>query len=169
MDALLPRPAAPLPSQSDFDPSGGDLDAQSAWKNFGGHTLAEAYAKFLTVPEVYQEDFMFMGYRAFAYYFPVVDYYLRSVSLAPDDLGDCEAAMLGSGITNQLSAKNVACSAGLIREIESLHTFVIQNVARYAATPKDERRIRREWKHVAVAIHHHRSVTKSQGSGSTST
>jgi hypothetical protein len=29
---------------------------------------------------------------------------------------------------------------------------VTQDIARYAATPKDERRIRREWKHVAPAL-----------------
>lgn len=75
MTAFLHRPPTPLPSQSDFDPVGCDLDAQSAWQTFGGLGLAEAYAKFLQVPESYQEDFMFMGSRAFAYYFPVVDRY----------------------------------------------------------------------------------------------
>ena len=153
---FLHRPSSPLPSETDFDPVGCDLDAQCAWKNFGGLTMAEAYEKFLTVPESYQEDFMFMGSRAFAYYFPVIDRYLRTVSLPRGDLGDCEASILGSAIANQLHPGHAPIPAGLLREIESLHAFVTQNIARYAATPKDQQRIRREWKHVAAALLKHR-------------
>ncbi len=35
-----------LPSERDFDPYGGDLDAQCAWRNFGGLTLEEATRRF---------------------------------------------------------------------------------------------------------------------------
>jgi hypothetical protein len=153
---FLYGPSNSLPVEADFDPIGCDLDAQCAWKNFGGLTMAEAYETFLTVPESYQEDFMFMGSRAFAYYFPVVDRYLRTVSLPRGDLGDCEASILGSAVTNQLHPGHAAIPTSLLREIESLHAFVTQNIARYAATPKDERRIRREWKHVAAALLKHR-------------
>lgn len=152
MTGFLHRPPTPLPSQSDFDPFGGDLDAQSAWRTFGGLSLADAYAKFLNVPESYQEDFMFMGSRAFAYYFPVVDLYLRTVSLAPDDLGDCEAAILGSDISYQLNPKHAPFSAELLEEIESLHTFVIQNLHRYTAAPEDRQNILRKWTQVAEAV-----------------
>jgi hypothetical protein len=34
-----------LPTELDFDPLHGDLDAQCAWRNFGGLTLDEAHAK----------------------------------------------------------------------------------------------------------------------------
>lgn len=95
---------------------------------------------------------MFMGSRAFAYYFPVVDRYLRTVSLAPDDLGDCEAAILGSGIAYQLHPDHAPFPADLLSEIESLHAFVIQNIHRYTATPEDLQNILREWTHVAEAI-----------------
>jgi hypothetical protein len=57
-----------LPTETDFDPYQGDLDAQCAWKNFGGLTLGEAFVKFEESPETYQEDFMFMGGKAFARY-----------------------------------------------------------------------------------------------------
>jgi hypothetical protein len=158
MPDFLNRPATPLPSQSDFDPIGCGLDAQCAWRNFGGLSLADAYAKFIEVPESYQEDFMFMGNRAFAYYFPVVDRYLRSVSLAPDDLGDCEASIIGSAIAYQLHPGHAPFSADLLSEIESLHAFVVQNISRYAVTPKDQQRIRREWKQVAEAIQRCRAI-----------
>ncbi len=149
---FLPRPSAPLPSRQDFDPHGGDLDALCAWRNFGGLSLAAAYEKFLTVPESYQEDFMFMGCRAFAYYFPVIDRYLRTVTLGPDDLGDCEAAILGSAVAAQFGWNGAVIPASLRAEIASLRAFVVENVARYAATEKERRRILREWRRVAEEL-----------------
>lgn len=149
---FLPRPSAPLPSRQDFDPVGCDLDAQSAWRNFGGLNLAEAHEKFLTVPESYQEDFMFMGARAFAYYFPVIDRYLRTISLDPRELGDCEAAILGSAVAAQFDWKGAVIPSDLRAEIESLRAFVVENVYRYAATEKDRRRILKEWQRVADAL-----------------
>ncbi len=56
-----------LPTERDFDPYGGELDAQCAWKNFGGPTLDEAHAKFREHPECYREKLMAMGGKAFAY------------------------------------------------------------------------------------------------------
>ena len=76
---FLRRRIAPPLCESDFDPVGGDLDAQYAWKNFGELTLKQAYDLFLTNPIHYQEDFMFMGGTAFDYYFPVIDRYIRQV------------------------------------------------------------------------------------------
>ena len=66
-----------LPREGDFDPWGGDLDAQTAWRNFGGLSVAEAYTKFLKSPDHYSEDFCSMGGVAFAFYFPVFEYYVR--------------------------------------------------------------------------------------------
>ncbi|MEM9646820.1 MAG: hypothetical protein AAF989_17650, partial [Planctomycetota bacterium] len=78
-----------LPSEHDFDPHQGDLDAQYAWKHFGALTLEEAFRRFRENPEIYQEDFMHMGGRAFAFYFPVLDCFLRETVVLPDDqLGD---------------------------------------------------------------------------------
>lgn len=44
-----------LPSERDFDPYGGDLDAQCAWRNFGGLTLEEAIRRFRERPEIYKK------------------------------------------------------------------------------------------------------------------
>ena len=68
--------SGPLPGERDFDPDAGDLDAQVAWKHFGGLTLSEAYQRFQEDPEKHTEDFMYMGGKAFAYYFPVLERYL---------------------------------------------------------------------------------------------
>ena len=149
---FLPRPSTPLPSRQDFDPHGGDLDAKAAWQNFRGLGLDEAYEKFRSAPEVYQEDFMFMGTRAFAYYFPVIDRYLRTVTLDPRDLGDCETAILGDAVAAQFEWKGAIISTELRREIESLSRFVLENVARYAATEEERRHIQQEWQRVADAL-----------------
>ncbi|MBL4884023.1 MAG: hypothetical protein JKY95_05750 [Planctomycetaceae bacterium] len=73
----LSRPASPLPVEKDF---GGCLDGQCAWRNFGGLSISQAYELFLTNPVYYEEAFMFMDTRAFEYYLPVIDRYLREVS-----------------------------------------------------------------------------------------
>ena len=46
-------------------------------------------------PEIYQEDFMFMGGKAFAYYYSVIDSYLRETPWLPtEDRDDREAWIL---------------------------------------------------------------------------
>lgn len=69
-----------LPTLEDFtvtDRPEEDLDGLAAWENFGGLTIEEAYTQFCESPDRYQEDFMWMGDRAFAYYFAVVEDYIR--------------------------------------------------------------------------------------------
>lgn len=72
-----------LPTEKDFDPFEGNLDAQWAWKHFGGLSLEEAFNKFQENPLCYEEDFLFMGHKAFVFYFPVLDRYLREMREKP--------------------------------------------------------------------------------------
>ena len=127
VDDVLP---VPLPREADFDPFGSDLDAQSAWRNFGGLSLQDAYTKFCENPEVYQEDFMFMGSRAFHYYFPVVDEYLRSAR-ASEAYNDCQA-VLGSCIAAQFDWKGAQVTATLRGRISDLCDFILGNQDRFA-------------------------------------
>ena len=78
--------------ERDFDPWGGQLDGQTAWRNFGELTIEGAFELFCTSPIIYVEDFMFMGPRAFTHYFPVIDRYVREV--APED-GETEIEVSG--------------------------------------------------------------------------
>ncbi|HEY5792456.1 MAG TPA: hypothetical protein VIS74_04105 [Chthoniobacterales bacterium] len=158
---FLDRSSVPLPTERDFDPHQGDLDAQWAWKNFGGLSLNQAYGKFLSRPEIYQEDFMFMGIRAFDYYFPVIDRYLREVSIGEDHLGDCEASILGCAAAAQLGWTGAVLPERLLLEMDDLRRFVTDNVARYAATPKDRRRILRDWRRVANEMEQYQTANKS--------
>ena len=144
--------SAVLPLKSDFDPYGGCLDALCAWDHFGGSTLQQAYRIFLTNPLSYQEDFMFMGRRAFEYYFPVVDHYLREVSGERSEA----AAILGYGIALQFDGKAAALAATVVSEIEALSIFVQADPARCALEPQECRRFAKAWQKVdeKIAFYH---------------
>src|SRR5262245_46500853 len=76
---------AQRPTQQDFDPFGGDLDANGAWEQFGGVARAAAYEKVCENPLYYQEAFMFMGTVAFDYYFSILERYIREFDLSSSD------------------------------------------------------------------------------------
>jgi len=140
----LQRPPAPVPSEADFDPWRGNLDAQCAWRNFGELSLKQAYELFMTAPQNYQEDFMFMGPVAFAYYFPVIDRYIREVTGSGD--GDhTEVSILGSAVAGQLEWNGAGFGDERVGEIEDLAAYILANVSQYSMAEKDQRRIRREW------------------------
>ena len=139
-----PRPLAPLPTEKDFDPWDGDLDAQYAWKNFGGMTLDQAYVEFCDRPEIYTEDFAFMGPKAFSYYFPVIDRYLREISSQEED-DHYDVGYIGIAIQERLEDKQVWRSTKVLSEIRSLTEFVLGNVTRYSVSEKVHRKITRIW------------------------
>jgi hypothetical protein len=141
----LKRAAAPLPTEADFDPAAGCLDARGAWKHFGGLSLQQAYDLFVTNPLRYQEDFMFMGSRAFEYYLPVIDRYLREVTGGEDSDG-CQAAILGSGVLAQCDWRDSALLTTTVAEIKELSAFVRANLARFSSEPEEQSRIDEEWK-----------------------
>ena len=119
-----------LPEEKDFDPWNGFLDAQCAWKNFGGLNLCEAFEKFCDNPLKYQEDFMFMGPKAFAYYYPVLDKYLREVQ--PDDEDDdCEAWGIVCAFEMQLIEGKNYFSKKLIDKISEIHDVAINRFSKY--------------------------------------
>jgi hypothetical protein len=135
----------PLPTEGDFDPYGGDLDAQCAWRNFGGLTLDEATNKFRERPEIYQEDFMFMGGRAFAFYFPVIESYLRDVQDENDDGDDHESWILARCIKNQFDAKTALHVLHLSHRVMALSQYIRQNIVRYGYDADEQRQIADAW------------------------
>jgi len=143
----LPR----LPTEKDFDPYGGDLDAQSAWHSFGSLPLTEALAMFRENPIHYQEAFMFMGGQAFLFYFPVIDTYLRDFR-SSDHEDDSHAAIIGSGVAAQLSWPTAPLISSLRPAIRSLADYVSSNSRLLAADPNEQRRIVREWQRVCTAL-----------------
>ncbi len=136
------RRVAPLPTESDFDPYNGCLDCQCAWKNFGNLSLDQAYALFIERPEIYQEDFMFMGPAAFFYYFPIVDRYMREVAYDENSCGT-EADILGYAINYQF--EGFRRSQIMLVEINSLASFVLANPDRYADDKDEKLKIINTW------------------------
>ena len=136
-----------LPTKKDFDPFGGCLDAQSAWRNFGGLSIAEALTLLRDNPIRYQEDFMFMGGRAFVFYFPVIDTYLREFQLTEHE-DDSQAAILGSCVAAQLRWPTASHLAFIHSAIRSLADYVCSHTHMLAADPDEQRRIARDWQPV---------------------
>ena len=140
-------PATPgnsLPTERDFDPWNGDLDAQCAWKHFGGLSLEEAHARFAENPLNYQEDFMFMGGKAFAFYFPVVENHLRNVPDA-DNFDDHEAWILAHCIRNQFEGDNLAHVRHLAQRVMDLGGFVRGNIRRFGSDEGERQRVADAW------------------------
>lgn len=134
-----------LPERKDFNPNPGDLDEQSAWKQFGGKSLDEAYEHFLTNPFGYQEDFMFMGPAAFLYYFPVIELFLASI---PRDIDspDLTAHILAKAIQFQLENSDaLRASELLMSRIRSLPNKVIPQIPKLAEKPDDQACVARAW------------------------
>jgi len=98
-----------LPSQSDFDPWSGCLDAISAWNHFGGLLLQEAKVKFAGNPFKYSEDFMFMGPKAFAYYLPALIDSLKTALSSEQTAAVFPVLGLGYAIQSQLEVAHHEC------------------------------------------------------------
>jgi hypothetical protein len=133
-----------LPTENDFDPYCGDLDAQSAWRSFGGLTLQQAYEKFCEVPEVHQEDFMFMGWKAFSFYLPVLEKYLAEV-VPVDDMDDCEGWILGCAIEAQIH-ENDQIDDGMRSRLISLAENVIGRFEKLDLTVRTRKRVLKQWR-----------------------
>lgn len=135
----------PLPTEQDFNPWGeDDPDAQWAWKNFGGLTVQQAKAKFTKEPLWYLEDFMFMGGRAFAYYFPVIEDHLRTV---PDRLHDDDrhAWFLGCSIARQFDAEAIDHVKPLAPTVINRAQFVLNNIDRFGILETERIRVVETW------------------------
>ena len=135
-----------LPTQNEFDPSGCCLDANHAWEMFGGLTVEEASIKFSRHPEFYQEDFMFMGGFAFAYYFPVIERYILTVQVDPKLDDEAEAVrVLAHCVIAQLEPENLEFVKPVLDDIRRLVAQVRGNLKRYGADEEDQQRVDSSW------------------------
>ena len=92
----------------------------------------------------YQEDFMFMGGKAFAFYFPVVEKYLRTVPEVNEDGSDHEAWILAKCILNQFSGNNVR-PIHLKDRIIAHADFVRGNLQRFGYDNAEWQRVADAW------------------------
>jgi len=132
---------ANLPKYSDFDPYGDGGDAMYAWDNFGRLSVPQAYARFCENPLDYQEDFMFTGGKAFAFYFPVIERYLFECTPTADD--DCQLWIIGEGIKLQLKWPTASEVLPLRQRLLGLAEHVLSKLD--DLEPDNEARVRKAW------------------------
>ncbi len=85
------------PSREEICPFAGDLDGEWAVRNFPGKSVGEITRLFLSdsaAPFQLQEDLLWMGPKAFAYYLPAWTAYFRSDSSCGD--ADTFSSVLGT-------------------------------------------------------------------------
>ncbi|WP_417378756.1 hypothetical protein [Gimesia sp.] len=125
-----------LPGERDFDPDEGDLDARVAWDHFGGLTLAEAYRAFQDHSEEYAEDFKYMGGKAFAYYFPVLERYLLVTPVWREEEGVewCQILGLGAAIQFQFTQDCLTEVRELAPHVLQLISYVKESIKVHVAS-----------------------------------
>ncbi len=131
-----------------------DLDARHAWDEFGGLSIDDAFTKFISHPLCYQEDFMFMGGAAFAYYFPVIDRYLREfrASDEPNDDDDSYAAVIAGGFCSQLLQRDLKPLSPILEQICELVAFVRNHTDYLASCPRERLNIASTWQVLEAQI-----------------
>ncbi len=147
--------SASLPGEVDFDPLGGCLDAQCAWRHFGGKSLREAYDLLSTKPIHFLEDFMWMGPSAFTYYFPVIDGFVREVVGDPEQ--EIEVASAGAAVGAQFDGPQGRFLDSLVEEVEQLLEFVALHYRRYVPPSKGHRSILRAVEEAAKRVAEYKS------------
>jgi hypothetical protein len=136
------------PNKVAFAPYG-DLDALTAWTNFGGLSRNAAYEKFCQLPSSYQEDFMFMGVAAFVYYFPVVERYILESRI--ENGASVEAMwILAHCIKAQYEAKGV--DYALRTQILELASHVLGNLAQYSVDIDEQGSIAGAWRELDARL-----------------
>ena len=143
-----------LPTRADFDPFNGCLDAISAWEHFGGLSIDDAYEQFCDNPLYYQEDFMFMGGVAFAYYFPVIERYIVESQVDPEQHDDVdEIWVLAHCIEAQFDVESSARKIDHLRpRILDLVSHVRQNLDRYCIDEKRREEVDDAWQELESTI-----------------
>jgi hypothetical protein len=146
----------PLPSHDDFNACG-CLDAESAWRHFGGLSLAEAQLKFRENPEGFQEHFMWMGGKAFAFYFPVIEcWLLESPELDAEDDERCAwilAKDIGMQFTDPIDEVLLLAPRVLV-----LGDFVRANLStRFASNRENQQRIAQAWDELEILVRSQKS------------
>lgn len=140
-----------FPTEIDFDRLPSVLESKAAWSHFGGLSISAALALFRDNPLYYQEDFMFMGRRAFVYYFPVLDLYLREFRVSEDE-DESVAAIIGSGIIAQIESSSDSCLVPIHPAIRSLADYVCSHSKFLAEDPDEQARIIKHWRPIYSAL-----------------
>jgi hypothetical protein len=133
-----------LPKESDFVDYPEDLEQIFAWRHFGGRTIEEAKVRFAERPLQYREELMGVGTKAFVYYFPVIDWWLRCVPEAEEPFDDSDAWIIADGIRHRIDVDGIDSLRPLLPAILEIASYVLANIRRFGPE-EDQRGVRNAW------------------------
>lgn len=102
-----------------------------------------------------------MGCRAFGYYFPVTDKYLREIR-SEDDWDDCQVAILGYGVKAQFGWNGALLTDQLLKEIVSLSEVVHARLSEYTVSEDEQNRIGTVWTEVDQELVRYRNKRENK-------
>ncbi len=120
----------------------GGPDIKWAWKNFNGKTLEEACEMMASEPDVYSEDFMWMGGPAFKFYFPAFDRYLRSLPVAME-FANTSGCYIGACIQTHFDRHQDM--SGVHDQIISLCDYVCAHPTHFDEDLEEQQEITARW------------------------
>ena len=132
--ALAPVLFPSLPTEEDFAPQG-SIDGRYAWKMFCSCTAAEAQEVFDADPCNRIWDFQYMGDRAFAHYFHVIENYVRRRHAATAnfqrrmDVDPLRYGVIAGRIEGRFTGQVSPDILSLSQRVTDLTTFVLENPA----------------------------------------
>ena len=88
---------------------------------------------------------MWMGAPAFAYYFPVLDEYLRRVPECAEPEDDAHAGIIGYGLRFQFEQKKTDALRPLEPSVLALAEYVMGNLRRFGRDEEARQRVAAEW------------------------
>jgi hypothetical protein len=112
-----------LPTASEINPIPEDLDGRAAQEHFLGKTFEDAVRLFQENSLFYLEDLLWMGPKAFCYYFPAAAHYLKSDA----GEGDTDALRCLASIIHSRIHDDGVLVSDIYPVIQDLADFVIQN------------------------------------------
>ena len=90
---------------------------------------------------------MFMGGKAFAFYYPVIDQFLRkTLELPVDERGDRQSWILPKCIRGQFDGTNRRYVAGLKPSVLKLCDFILQHIEYFVDDWDDLSEIETNWR-----------------------
>ena len=152
--ALAPILFPSLPTKEDFAPQD-SLDGRYAWKMFGGCSPAEAQKVFEADPSNRIWDFQYMGGRAFAHHFYVLENHVRQRH-APTanfrrrmDVDPLRYGVIAGRINNRFTGRVSPEISLLSKRVADLTTFVLENPAN---DDKYRQETLRDWKQLRETV-----------------
>jgi hypothetical protein len=135
------------PNKAELAPYG-DLDALSAWKNFGGLSRTEAYEKFCQLPHCGAEDFMWMGIVAFTY--PVIERYVLESRVKNGE--SVEAMEILAHCLASQCVHNGGPDYALRAQSLGLASYVLGNLAQYSVDEDEQASIGGAWRELETRL-----------------